>query len=48
VIIICWHILSSVWNINHAPDRPGRLNSAVGEHISSPRRLAGRVKISSE
>jgi hypothetical protein len=30
------------------PDRPGRINSATVEHISSPRRPAGRVQISSE
>jgi hypothetical protein len=37
----------SVWN-NHAYDRPGRINSAVGKHISSPRSPVGRVKISYE
>jgi hypothetical protein len=34
---------TSVWN-NQAPDSPRRIDSAAGEHISSPR----RVKISSE
>jgi hypothetical protein len=39
--------MSSVWNKN-APDHPGHINSATGEHISSPRCLSGHVKISSE
>jgi hypothetical protein len=44
-VVILSH--GSVWN-NHAPDRPRRINSAAGEHISSPSHPAGRVKISSE
>jgi hypothetical protein len=30
------------------PDRLGRINSAAGEHLSSLKSLAKRVKISSE
>ena len=42
--LILWFY--SVWN--HEPDHQGRITSAVGEHISSPRRPAGHVNIFSE